>query len=484
MKISGRENFNIKKIAGVEILDSRGNPTVRTKCYTNGESVGTASVPSGASTGIYEAHELRDGKKRYGGRGVENAVEKVNTRINEMLEGCDCTRQRDIDIAMVRADGTDNKSKLGANAILSVSLSVADAAAKEFGMPLYRYLGGCNAHVLPVPMMNVINGGAHADNGLEFQEFMILPVGADSFKEALRMGTEVYHKLKEILKENHLNTAVGDEGGFAPQIKSPDEALQLLMAAVNNAGFTPGKEIVFAMDVAASEFYDKETKSYIFDGMTGCEEQDGGVSLKNDMLALGDKQVQNTPDGAMALQNSPDSEDGQAGTPKCGYTSEEMISYYERLIKEFPIVSIEDGLDQEDWEGWSLMTKRLGNLVRLVGDDLFVTNTKRLKIGIENGCANAILIKLNQIGTLTQTINAIEMAAMAGYSAIISHRSGETADTFIADLAVAMGSGLIKTGAPCRAERVEKYNRLLEIEEELESGAVYAGNLAFRTRQC
>lgn len=501
MKVQNKENFCIEKIAAIEILDSRGNPTVRTRCCTKGNTEGTASVPSGASTGTYEAHELRDGKKRYGGKGVENAVEKVNTRLNEMLEGCDCTRQRDIDMAMIKADGTDNKSKLGANAVLSVSLAVADAAAKELQLPLYRYLGGSNAHLLPVPMMNVINGGAHADNHLDFQEFMIMPVGADSFKEALRMGTEVYHRLKEILKENHLSTAVGDEGGFAPQINSPEEALQLLMAAVNKAGLTPGKDIVFAMDVAASEFYDKDTKSYIFAGRNTPEQDrflqegaaketsacgcDSSLMRTNDNMekslqgGVKDDRARDGADSSQGLENGCGCKGVQGSPEKKGYTAGEMIEYYEYLAGKYPIVSIEDGLDQEDWEGWEKLTDRLGGRLWLVGDDLFVTNTSRLSSGISRGCGNAILIKLNQIGTLTETMNAIEMAGRAGYGAIISHRSGETSDTFIADLAVAMGTGMIKTGAPCRSERVEKYNRLLEIEEELEDVAMYAGSTLF-----
>lgn len=425
----------IRQVYAREVLDSRGNPTVEAE-VTVGEGIvgkdgytGKAIVPSGASTGKYEALELRDKEKRYCGQGVRKAVENVNDKLAECILGENVLKQRYIDTLLKQEDGTENKEKMGANAILGVSLAAADAAAKALRIPLYQYLGGCQAHGMPVPMMNILNGGKHADNTVDFQEFMIMPVGVCSFKEGLRMCAEVYHKLKEILKSEGLSVAVGDEGGFAPDLKGAEEVLEYMMRAVKEAGFMPGKEISFALDVAASELY--EDGMYYFPGQS---------------FMQGERVVKST---------------------------EEMIDYYEQLLEKFPIVSIEDGLCEEDWEGWVQMTRRLGNQVQLVGDDLFVTNTKRLQKGIEVGAGNAILIKVNQIGSLSEAMEAVDMAHKAGYHAIISHRSGESEDTFIADLAVAMGSGQIKTGAPCRAERTAKYNRLLEIEDDLGKEAQY-----------
>lgn len=424
------------KIIGVharEILDSRGNPTIEVAITAETETTGkkvTAheSVPSGASTGKFEAIELRDGEPRYFGLGVQKVVDHVNTKIKDALLGQNVLCQSKIDRIMVELDGTDNKGNLGANAILGVSLACAKTAAKVLDMPLYRYLGGTSAHLMPVPMMNVINGGAHAKNSLDFQEFMIMPIGANTFKDGLRMGAEVYHFLKQILKEEGMNTAVGDEGGFAPDFKDAREVFQYLEKAVEKAGYAVGKDIVFAMDAAASELYNPEKKCYEFAG------EAEGICR----------------------------------------TADEMIALYEELTNEFPIISIEDGLHEEDWEGWQKLTKRLGSKVQLVGDDLFVTNQKRIKCGIDLGAANAVLIKVNQIGTLTEAMEAIEMAKTAGYHAVISHRSGETEDAFIADLAVAVNAGQIKTGAPCRAERTAKYNQLLRIEDELGELARYA----------
>ncbi len=425
----------IRKVYAREVLDSRGNPTVETE-VTVGEGVvgkdgytGKAIVPSGASTGKYEALELRDKDKRYCGMGVLEAVENVNDKLAENILGENVLNQRHIDALLKQEDGTENKEKMGANAILSVSLAAASAAAKALRIPLYQYLGGCQAHGMPVPMMNILNGGKHADNTVDFQEFMIMPVGACCFKEGLRMCAEVYHKLKEILKSEGLSVAVGDEGGFAPDLKGAEEALEYMVRAVKEAGFVPGKEISFALDVAASELY--EDGMYYFPGQS---------FMRDERVVKG---------------------------------AEEMIDYYEQLLEKFPIVSIEDGLCEEDWEGWVKMTQRLGNKVQLVGDDLFVTNTKRLQKGIKMGAGNAILIKVNQIGSLSEAMEAVDMAHKAGYRAIISHRSGESEDTFIADLAVAMGTGQIKTGAPCRAERTAKYNRLLEIEDDLGEEAWY-----------
>lgn len=434
------------KIIGVharEILDSRGNPTIEVAVTAETETTGkkvTAheSVPSGASTGKFEAIELRDGEPRYFGLGVQKVVDHVNTKIKDALLGENVLCQSKIDRIMVELDGTDNKGNLGANAILGVSLACAKTAAKVLNMPLYRYLGGSNAHLLPVPMMNVVNGGAHAKNSLDFQEFMIMPIGADNFKDGLRMGAEVYHFLKQILKEEGRSVAVGDEGGFAPDFKDAKEVFSYLEKAVKKAGYETGKDIVFAMDAAASELYNQEKQCYEFVG----EAQAG--------------------------------EKGEDLNCICR-TTEEMIALYEELVREFPIFSIEDGLHEEDWDGWKELTKRLGSKVQLVGDDLFVTNQKRIKCGIDLGVGNAVLIKLNQIGTLTEAMEAIEMAKTSGYHAVISHRSGETEDAFIADLAVAVNAGQIKTGAPCRGERTAKYNQLLRIEDELGELARFAG---------
>lgn len=408
-----------------EILDSRGNPTVEAEVVLDGVYEARASVPSGASTGQYEAVELRDGQERYLGLGVEKAVSNVNTKIANALLGENALSQGYIDHLLIDADGTENKSNLGANAILPVSMAVAKASAKALGLPLYQYLGGIRTDSMPVPMMNILNGGRHSKNSLDFQEFMILPVGAENFKESIRMGTEVYHKLKLILNKDQMVSAVGDEGGFAPDLKNAREALEYLMKAVELAGYNPGKDVVFAMDAAASELLNKRTGCYDFPG-----------------------------------------EGSQEGC-QISRSTNEMIDYYESLTAEFPLVSIEDGLAENDWEGWQKLTCRLGQNIQLVGDDLFVTNTRRISCGIKLQTANAVLIKLNQIGTLTEAFDAIHMAHKAGYRTIISHRSGETSEDMIADLAVACGSGQIKTGAPCRAERTAKYNQLLRIQEEL-----------------
>lgn len=422
----------IANVYAREVLDSRGNPTVEVEVYTETGAFGRALVPSGASTGEYEAVELRDGDKdRYLGKGVEKAVNHVNEVIAEELIGYDVTDQVGIDMALMELDGTDNKGKLGANAILGVSMAVAHAAADYLDMQLYQYLGGFNAKQLPVPMMNILNGGEHADNNVDIQEFMVMPVGASSFKEALRIGAEIFHSLKAVLKEKGLSTSVGDEGGFAPNLKSNEEALETLMTAIEKAGFKPGEEIKLAMDVASSEMYNRE---------------DGKYHLKGEGIVR---------------------------------TSEEMVKWYEELVNKYPIISIEDGLDENDWEGHKLLTERIGSKVQLVGDDLFVTNTKKLARGIEEGVGNSILIKVNQIGTLTETFDAIEMAKRAGYTAVISHRSGETEDTTIADIAVATNAGQIKTGAPSRTDRVAKYNQLLRIEDVLGDAAIYAGVNAF-----
>ena len=421
----------ITKVYGREVLDSRGNPTVEVEVTLEDGSFARAIVPSGASTGDFEAVELRDGDKgRYLGKGVSQAVAHVNDEC-QCIVGMDARDQRGVDAALMAADGTPNKGRLGANAILGCSLAVARAAAASAGLPLYEYLGGANAHTLPTPMMNVLNGGVHADNNVDFQEFMIMPVGAPTFKEALRWCAEVYHTLKSVLKRAGLNTGVGDEGGFAPDLKTNAEPFEYLMKAVEEAGFEPGRDFMFAMDPATSELYNKET---------GCYE------LKGEGRTL---------------------------------TSDQMIDYWEELVDKYPIISIEDGLDQEDWDGWVKLTERLGDRVQLVGDDLFVTNTARLKKGIELGAANAILIKVNQIGTLTETLDAIETAKRAGYTAVVSHRSGETEDTTIADLAVATNAGQIKSGAPCRTDRVAKFNQLLRIEDGLGSAATYDGRKSF-----
>ena len=423
---------SIIEIYGREVLDSRGNPTVEVEVYTQGGGFGRAIVPSGASTGEYEAVELRDGDDRYMGKGVENAVANVNEVIAHDLLDYDVLDQLGIDEALLALDGTDNKSKLGANAILGVSLAVAKAAADELGLPLYQYIGGVGARTLPVPMMNILNGGEHADNNVDIQEFMIMPVGATSFKEGLRMGAEVYHHLKKVIKEKGLSTGVGDEGGFAPNLDSNVEALDLIVEAVKSAGLTPGKDIVFALDVAASEMYDTEKKVYVLAG---------------------------------------------EGKEK---TAADMVAWYEEITSRYPVMSIEDGLDEDDWEGWKLLTEKLGDKIQLVGDDLFVTNVKRLARGIEEGVANSILVKLNQIGSLSETIDTVQMAHRASMTAVISHRSGETEDATIADLAVALNAGQIKTGAPARTDRVAKYNQLLRIEDELGELARYEGMNVFR----
>ena len=415
-----------------EVLDSRGNPTVEVEVYTEDGGFGRAIVPSGASTGEYEAVELRDGdKSRYCGKGVLEAVKNVNEIIAPAIMGFEVTQQVEIDQLMIDLDGTENKSKLGANAILGVSLAVAHAAANELDLPLYKYLGGFNAKELPVPMMNIINGGSHADNSVDIQEFMILPVSASNFKEAIRMGAEVFHALKSVLHEKGHVTAVGDEGGFAPNLRSNEEAIQTIIEAIEKAGYKPGDDILLGMDAASSEFYNKETKKYELSGE--------GKSL----------------------------------------TSEELIDLYESWVEKYPIITLEDGLDENDWEGHKLLTERLGKKIQLVGDDLFVTNTKRLKEGIEKGVSNSILIKVNQIGTLTETFEAIEMAKRAGYTAVISHRSGETEDATIADIAVAVNAGQIKTGSASRTDRIAKYNQLIRIEDELGDTAIYSGKNTF-----
>ncbi len=418
-----KQYIEIIQIHGRQVLDSRGNPTVEAEVITDGGYVGRASVPSGASTGIYEATELRDGGERYCGAGVTKAVSNINTEIAELIIGMNVLDQIKIDKAMCALDGTPTKSRLGANAILAVSSACAKAAAAALGVSLYQYLGGSNAHILPVPMMNILNGGAHADNNVDIQEFMIMPVGAQSFSHGLAMCAEVYHTLKKVLKDDGKSTAVGDEGGFAPSLDSDEDAIKAIMAAIGLAGYKTDEDFVLAIDAAASEWAN-----------------DDGYTL-----------------------------------PKSGkhLSREEMVSYWEGLCKDYPIFSIEDGVGEDDWEGWKLLTERLGDKVQLVGDDLFVTNTERLRDGIEKGAGNSILIKINQIGTITEAMDAVEMAHKAGYTAVISHRSGETEDTTIADLAVAMNAGQIKTGAPARSERVAKYNRLLRIEEELEEAADY-----------
>jgi enolase len=422
----------ITEVRAREILDSRGNPTVEVEVLLESGALGRAAVPSGASTGTREALELRDGDKgRYLGKGVTKAVEHVNQTIGPELEGMEATGQTDVDQLLLELDGTPEKKKLGANALLGVSMAVAKAAADEVGLPLYRYLGGVNAKTLPAPMMNILNGGKHADNTVDLQEFMIMPLGAPSFGEALRMGAEVFHALRDVLKKKGYNTAVGDEGGFAPDLKTNEEALQLILTAIEQAGYKAGQEIFIALDPAASEFYSAQEKKYILEG-------EGGKRL----------------------------------------TSEEMVEFWARWAKNYPIVSIEDGMSELDWEGWAALTKKIGGKVQLVGDDLFVTNTAILKEGIDKGIANAILIKVNQIGTLTETLDAILMAHRAGYGAIVSHRSGETEDVTIADLAVATNAGQIKTGSASRTDRIAKYNQLLRIEEDLGDAAVYLGRNA------
>jgi enolase len=424
----------IVRIYGREILDSRGNPTVEADvCLADG-STGRAAVPSGASTGEHEAVELRDGdKSRYLGKGVTKAVNNVNSVIAEALIGMDAAEQAALDRKMTELDGTPNKSRLGANAILSVSMAVARAAAMSQQTPLYRYLGGVSASLLPVPMMNIINGGAHADNSVDPQEFMVAPYGAGSFREAIRMGAEIFHNLKSVLKKRGYSTAVGDEGGFAPNLKSNDEAIEVILEAISKAGYKAGEQVGLTLDPAASEFYDKDKQKYVFKKSDGSE-----------------------------------------------HSSEQMVEFWASWVEKYPIVSIEDGMAEDDWDGWKVMTDRLGDKIQIVGDDLFVTNTDRLARGISNGIANSILIKVNQIGSLTETLEAMDMAAKANYTSVVSHRSGETEDTFIADLVVATGAGQIKTGSASRTDRIAKYNQLIRIEEELGSSARYAGREAFR----
>ncbi|MCL1991210.1 MAG: phosphopyruvate hydratase [Defluviitaleaceae bacterium] len=423
----------IESVRAIEVLDSRGNPTIEVEVTTEDGSFGRALVPSGASTGAYEAVELRDGdKSRYLGKGVLQAVANVNDVIGPEIIGLDAREQVAIDRLMIELDGTPNKSKLGANAILGVSMAIAHAAADYSGLPLYRYLGGFNAKDLPTPMMNIINGGEHADNNIDFQEFMIMPVGAPTFKEAMRMGAEVFHSLKSVLHGMGLNTAVGDEGGFAPNLPSNEAAITVILEAIEKAGYKAGDDVKIAMDVASTEFYNKETKKYVLAG-------EGGKEL----------------------------------------TSTELVDFYAELCEKYPIISIEDGLDEDDWDGWKYATEKLGHQVQLVGDDFFVTNTERLAQGIEKGLANSILVKVNQIGTLTETFEAIEMAQKAGYTAVISHRSGETEDATIADIAVATNAGQIKTGSLARTDRIAKYNQLFRIEAELEGLANYNGIKSF-----
>jgi enolase len=420
----------IETVYGREVLDSRGNPTVEVEVTLESGVAGRAIVPSGASTGAHEAVELRDGEKdRYDGKGVLQAVRHINGVIAEELEGMDALDQLMIDQTLIQLDGTPNKGRLGANAILGVSMAVARAAANAIGIPLYNYLGGFNSKVLPVPMMNILNGGAHADNNVDIQEFMVMPVGASNIREAVRMGAEIFHSLKKVLNEQGLSTAVGDEGGFAPNLASNEEALKTIVTAIERAGYKPGTEVKLALDVAATEMY-----------------QDGNYYFAGEGITR---------------------------------SAQEMIAFYEDLVSKYPIVSIEDGLAEDDWDGWKLLTERLGDKVQLVGDDLFVTNTVRLADGISRGVGNSILVKVNQIGTLTETFDAIEMAKQAGYTAVISHRSGETEDTTIADIAVATGAGQIKTGAPSRTDRVAKYNQLMRIEDELAFTATYLGDNAF-----
>jgi enolase len=419
----------ILNIYARQILDSRGNPTIEVEVVTNNGVVGRAAVPSGASTGIHEAVELRDGDKSlYSGKGVLKAIQNVNKTLNEELKGYYVTDQREIDKRMIEIDGTPNKSNLGANAILGVSLAVANAAAQETGQPLYRYIGGTNAHILPIPMMNILNGGSHADNSIDFQEFMIMPVGANSFNQAIRMGSEVFHSLKSVLKKQGYSTNVGDEGGFAPNLKSNEEAVTVILQAIENAGYKPGEDVYIALDPASSEYFIPEENVYHLHKSTG------------DKL-----------------------------------TPSQMVDYWDNWIKKYPIISLEDGMAEDDWDGWKILTDRLGSKIQLVGDDIFVTNVIRLKQGIDKKIANSILVKVNQIGTLSETIDAVNMATAYQYTSVISHRSGETEDTTIADLAVALNTGLIKTGSACRSERIAKYNQLIRIEESLGDVALYLG---------
>ena len=426
----------IEDIIAREILDSRGNPTIEVDVILEDGTYGRAAIPSGASTGTQEAVELRDNDpKRFLGKGVQKAVKNVNEIIADNLVGFDPFDQVKIDNMLIELDGTENKSNLGANAILGVSLAVAKAAANALGMPLYRYIGGTNAKVIPVPMMNIINGGKHADNNVDFQEFMIMPVGAPKFSEALRMGAEVFHNLKSVLKKKGYNTSVGDEGGFAPNLKSNEEAIEVILEAIEKAGYKPGEDVAVVLDPAASEFYDETKKKYVFKKSDGSE-----------------------------------------------LTSEEMVNYWKNWVEKYPIISLEDGMSELDWDGWKLLTDELGKKIQLVGDDIFVTNPEILSKGIEKGIANSILIKLNQIGTLTETLDTIELAKKAGYTSVISHRSGETEDTTIADLAVATNVGMIKTGSTSRTDRIAKYNQLLRIEEELDTTAVFLGISAVKNR--
>lgn len=432
-----KDYLGIESVKALEVLDSRGNPTVQVEVVTEGGFCGVAMVPSGASTGSFEAVELRDGdKERYLGKGVLKAVENVNKKIAKELEGMNVYEQAKIDKLLIEIDGTENKAKLGANATLGVSLAVAKAAANSLGLSLYNYIGGVNAKELPVPMMNIMNGGKHADSSLSVQEFMIMPVGAESFSECMRMGVEVYHNLKKVLKSKGLSTGVGDEGGFAPMVNSEEEAIELILEAIKQAGYEPGKDVCLALDVAATEMYDEAKKIG----------KDGYYFWKTDEFK----------------------------------TKDEMVDFIVNLANKYPIISIEDGLAEEDWDSWKKLTEKLGDKIQLVGDDLFVTNIKRLQKGIDNKIANSILIKLNQIGTLTETLDAIELAKRNGYTAVVSHRSGETEDTTLADVAVATNAGQIKTGAPCRTDRVAKYNRLLNIESELEDVAVFRGRKAIK----
>ena len=430
-----KEYLGIEDIKALEVLDSRGNPTVQVEVLLEDGSIGKALVPSGASTGSFEAVELRDGEKeRYLGKGVLKAVHNVNTIIRDKIIGMNAYNQIELDKELINLDGTENKSKLGANATLGVSLAVCKAAAESLGMELYNYIGGTNAKILPTPMMNILNGGKHADSTLSVQEFMIMPVGAKNFNECIRMGAEIYHNLKKVLKEKGLSTAVGDEGGFAPNVKDEDEALSIIIEAINKAGYKPGEDVCLALDIAATEMYEEAKK-------------------------IG--------------------KEGEYCFWKIGVTKtvDEMIDFIENLCEKYPIISVEDGLAEEDWDGWKKLTERLGNKIQLVGDDLFVTNIKRLQKGIDMGVTNSILIKLNQIGTLTETLDAIELAKKNGYTAVVSHRSGETEDTTLADVAVAMNAGQIKTGAPCRTDRVAKYNRLINICDELGENAIFAGKI-------
>ncbi|MCD6430321.1 MAG: phosphopyruvate hydratase [Deltaproteobacteria bacterium] len=420
----------IVDVEALEILDSRGNPTVEVEVTLESGIIGRAAIPSGASTGIHEAVELRDGnQERYLGKGVSQAVENVNGEIADRIIGFDATRQRELDQALIEMDGTENKSRLGANAMLGVSLATAKAAADVVGLPLYQYIGGINAHLLPVPMMNILNGGQHADNNVDIQEFMVMPVGAENFAEALRMGTETFHALKKVLKGKGYNTSVGDEGGFAPNLKSNEEPLELIVAAISEAGYKPGEDMLIALDAAASSFY-----------------KDGKYNLEAEGKSL---------------------------------DASGMVDFYAGIVEKYPIISIEDGLDEDDWAGWKLMMDKLGEKIQIVGDDLFVTNPKRLARGIEEGSANSILIKLNQIGTLTETLETVAMAKKAGYTSVVSHRSGETEDSTIADLVVALNTGQIKTGSACRTDRICKYNQLLRIERELFGQSDYLGRKVF-----